>query len=110
MHLSPKSLPPTPLTYFPEKFLGQNRQLSSVLFVFCLHVFGANPGPYGLSRAHANERDYAQWVLGAGYVVALESGIRRRTHREREWGLEILWRVGGRACMGVGTSVKLSMH
>ena len=94
MYLSPKSLPPTPLTYFPEKFLGQNRQLSSVLFVFCLHVFGANPGPYGLSRAHANERDYAQWVLGAGYVVALESGIRRRTHREREWGLEILWRVG----------------
>ena len=31
---------------------------------------------------------------GGGYAVTLELGSRRRTHGEREWGLEIIWRVG----------------
>ena len=65
-------------------------------------MFGANPGPFSLSRAHANERDYVQWVLGGGYAVTLELGSRRRTHGEREWGLEILWRVGPGPVVGAG--------
>ena len=47
-----------------------------------------------LSRAHANERDYAQWVLGVGYVVTLELGVAGRRTGSGSGALEILWRVG----------------